>query len=184
MRWFIPVFCFAAMLPATPVAAFCSYRNTLYYKTTLAEEFRDARWVVKAKVEAADDHWANSGDSWTIYKVRVLTRYKGPPARTLRLFTFRDSGGFYLDKGMVPNLDADYLLFLDPATQTLPRGVRGVVEVNYECGQSKSWTEMSPVQRRALTQLAGHRAAPPPHVPARAAASGGRRGSPRPGRAG
>jgi len=143
-----------APLLATPAHALCVYHDRMYAKTSLAEEFHDAKWVVKAKVEAGDYHWANYGPSWTIYTVRVLTRFKGPPVATFRLFTYRDSGGFYLDKGTDPDLDSDYLLFLDPAIQTLPRGVANVVQVNYACGQSKQWSDLTLADQRTLARFA------------------------------
>lgn len=42
---------------------------------------------------------STDGDSWTLYTVRMLDRFKGPPTGNIRAFTYRDSGGFYLDKG-------------------------------------------------------------------------------------
>lgn len=155
MRRFASVAFVALLTSTTPAHALCVYDDKMYAKTTLAQEFRDSKWVVKAKVEAADYHWANYGPSWTIYSIRVLTRFKGPAVRNLRLFTFRDSGGFYLDKGTDPDLDSDYLLFLDPPMQTLPRRVKNVVQVNYACGQSKPWSEVTASDQRELTRLAG-----------------------------
>jgi len=151
-RWIV----IAAVAPllATPAHALCIYDGAMYAKTSLAQEFNDAKWVVKAKVEAGDYHWANYGPSWTIYTVRVLSRFKGPPVATFRLFTYRDSGGFYLDNGTDPDLDSDYLLFLDPATQTLPHGVTNVVQVNYACGQSKRWSDLTPADRGTIARLA------------------------------
>jgi len=153
MRRWIVIAAVASLL-ATPAHALCIYDGKMYAKTSLAQEFRDAKWVVKAKVEAGDYHWANYGPSWTIYTVRVLTRFKGPQVATFRLFTYRDSGGFYLDKGGDPDLDVDYLLFLDPATQTLPHSVTNVVQVNYACGQSKRWSDLTPADRGAIVRLA------------------------------
>ena len=149
MRYLLLALALSA-LAAEPAQAFCEYRGKLYAKTTVAREFRDSKWVVKAKLEAADYHWANSGESWTVYTVRVLTRYKGSPARFMRVFTYRDSGGFYLDKGTSPDLDTDYLLFLVPPTQELPRGINRVAQVNYSCGQSRPWSEVPLADRQAL----------------------------------
>jgi hypothetical protein len=149
----------ATLIAGTPAHALCFYAKADFYAgkarsyTTIPQEFRDSKWVVKARVETADYHWANSGDSWTVYGVRVLTRFKGPPSHVLRLFTFRDSGGFYLDNGTSPDLNSDYLLFLDPPSQTPPRGVRNVVEVNFSCGQSRAWSQVTATDQRLLSRL-------------------------------
>lgn len=146
----LAIWCICAVAPV-PAAAFCSYRGEMYAKTTVAQERRDAKWVVKARIVSADYHWADVGASWTVYQLRVVTRFKGPPGRIVRLFTYRDSGGFYLDgNNASPGLGTDYLLFLVPSTQTLPRGIGTVTQVNYACGQSRRWSELSRADRAAL----------------------------------
>ncbi len=86
-------------VPVSPSYGFCMYKDQLYAKTTLSQEFADSRWVVRAKVLAADDHWSDEEESWTIYRLEVLTTFKGAPPPRISLFTYRDSGGFYLDQG-------------------------------------------------------------------------------------
>lgn len=106
---------FACVL-ATPARALCIHNGRLYAKTSLAQEFRESRWVVRAHVVAADYHWSDEDESWTFYRLRVVGAFKGPRLRRFTFFTTRDSGGFYLDAdGGTPDLDHDYLLFLQPA---------------------------------------------------------------------
>ena len=163
MCWRLVIAIGLAVHASSPAAALCFYNKKDFYAgkarsyTTIPQEFRDSRWVVKAKLLSADNHSSDDGKSWTIYTVRVLTRYKGASKDTLRLFTYRDSGGFYLDKGMFPDLGGEYLLFLNPATSGLPRGVRNVAEINFNCGQSRPWLEVRPRDRVRLANLAAHR---------------------------
>jgi len=126
----------------------------MYAKTTLSEEFADAKWVVQAKVLAADEHWSDEDYSWTIYHLQILTAFKGKPPLRIRMFTYRDSGGFYLDKGMNADLGGVYLLFLDPVSPGDPDQARGATEVNYACGQSKTWGEVSAEDQKRLSELA------------------------------
>ena len=142
-------------MPAAPSYGFCMYHDQLYAKTTLSQEFADARWVVRAKVTAADDHWSDDDESWTIYHLAVLTAFKGTPPSGLRLFTYRDSGGFYLDKGMSNDLGGEYLLFINPinSKQKVPTAARGATWVNYACGQSKPWADVSSRELIALRSL-------------------------------
>ena len=150
-----------AILAAAPANALCFYTKADFYAgkarsyTSVPQEFRDSRWVVRARVTNARYH-STDGDSWTLYTVRVLDRFKGPSIRTMRLFTYRDSGGFYLDKGLnSPDRANDYLLFLNPATQVLPRGMRNVMQVNYSCGQSRPWKELTPADLSKLNLISG-----------------------------
>ncbi len=144
--------CLVALAAAAPARAFCQYGGRMNATTTIAEEYRDARWAVRATILSASNHWGK-GDgqdaSWVVYRLRIVSRFKGPRAGELRrLFTYRDSGGFY------PDIGADYLLFLDPSSQILPRGVRDVVQVNYPCGQSRPWREIRLADRRRLAARA------------------------------
>jgi hypothetical protein len=161
MRALFSISSVAALLAAAPANTLCFYTKADLFAgmarsyTTLAQEFRDSRWVVRARVISARYHSTES-DSWTVYTVRVLDRFKGPSIRTMRVFTYRDSGGFYLDKGLnVPDRANAYLLFLNPATQDLPRGMRNVVQVNFSCGQSRPWKELTRADRSKLDFLAG-----------------------------
>lgn len=87
------------LLTASSSLALCSYKGKMYAKTTLAEEFRDSKWVARVKVLAADSHSSDVDESWSLYHVQVLTAFKGRPPLRLAVFTYRDSGGFYLDRG-------------------------------------------------------------------------------------
>jgi len=134
--------------------ALCVYQGQLYAKTTLSEEFADSRWVVHVKVVAADDHWSDEDDSWTIYHLELLRAFKGDPPKSIAVFTYRNSGGFYLDKGVTHDLGGEYLLFLDPIlNQQRPLAAKGATEVNYSCGQSKVWRKVTLPERRALDRL-------------------------------
>lgn len=161
MRALFSISSVAALLAAAPANALCFYTKADLFAgkarsyTTLAQEFRDSRWVVRARVISAR-YRSTDSDSWTLYTVRVLDRFKGSPIRTMRVFTYRDSGGFYLDKGPnSPDRANDYLLFLNPASQVLPRGMRNAAQVNFSCGQSRPWKELRRADRAKLELLAG-----------------------------
>jgi hypothetical protein len=115
-----------------PLHALCIYKGQLNAKTTLRQEFEGARWVVRAKVADQQTHWVNDQDSyedsWTIYQLKIDAVFKGTPPPDLRLFTFQNSGGFYLD--VAPN---EYLLFFNPVEKTseYPDEAKGAFEVNY-----------------------------------------------------
>jgi len=161
MRVLFPIGSIAALLAAGPANALCFYTKADLFAgkarsyTSLAQEFRDSRWVVRARVISAR-YRSTDSDSWTLYTIRVLDRLKGPPIQTMRVFTYRDSGGFYLDKGPnSPDRANDYLLFLNPATQGLPRGMKNAVQVNFSCGQSRPWKELRRADRAKLDLFAG-----------------------------
>jgi hypothetical protein len=144
-----------AVLTASPAQAICSYKGQLYAKTTSAQELADSQWVVKARVIAADDHWSDKGDPWTSYHLQVLTAFKGVLPSRVDLFTYRNSGGFYLDKGMEHDIGREYLLYLNPANadRGVPVAARGATEVNYACGQSKPWEGVSRADQQHLIAL-------------------------------
>jgi hypothetical protein len=144
---------------ANPCFALCIYNGRLYAKTTIAQEVRDSKWVVRAKLISADNHWSDEDDSWTLYHVQTIRSYKGRAPHRLAVFTYRDSGGFYLDKGTSNDLGGEYLLFLIPAIQKLPPSARGASQVNYSCGQSKPWAEVTEPQAQALAALPQGRSA-------------------------
>ena len=153
--------CVAAVLscPLMPSAhALCIYHGKMYAKTTVAQEFADSRWVVRVRVIAADDHWSDKEDSWSLYHLQVLTSFKGNPPARIAMFTYRDSGGFFLDKGLANDLGGEYLLFLDSVSHqdTAPGIAKDATEVNYSCGQSKSWNAVSTSERQELEKLAQH----------------------------
>jgi hypothetical protein len=125
--------------------ALCVYKGELNAQTTVSQEFRDSQWVVKAKVLSATDHFIEDEEPWTEYQLEVQHAYKGDPPRRLRFFTFRNSGGFYLDRGGGHDVGGEYLLFLNPTTNTreIPMAARGTVSVNYSCGASGLWSSVT-----------------------------------------
>jgi hypothetical protein len=59
-------------------------------------------------------------------------------------FTWRDSGGFYLDRGAAHDFGGEYLLFLvAPAPGETPAPPPHTTGVNYNCGQSRPWNQVS-----------------------------------------
>ncbi len=104
---------------ASSADALCVYNGVENARTTLAQEYADSTWVVRAKVLAAHDHWSNTAESWTTYRILVGHSYKGHPRPEFAFFTYRDSGGFYLDRSGQPlpkghDIGEEYLLFLNP----------------------------------------------------------------------
>jgi hypothetical protein len=153
----------AALLgePSSP-QALCIYKGELYATTTIAQEYADSRWVVRARVTAQTDSWTDAGPEydeapWTTYRIEVVEVFKGDAPRVMTVFTERNSGGFYLQPpGSRFDPDVDYLLFLNPTHMRTenPPEARGTAEVNYSCGQSKPWHEVPASDRRALLTLA------------------------------
>lgn len=120
----------------------------MYAKTTIRSEFSESKLVVRVRVQSAHNYWnqkilSDSDDqSWTLYKLKTLKSFKGTPPHYLMFFTWRDSGGFYMDRFCHTHKPCgDYLLFLNPISSdsTLPKTSRGAYFVNYSCGQSKKW---------------------------------------------
>lgn len=149
----------AAILMITwsaPASALCIYHGVDNAKTTIAQEFRDSRWVVRAHVVSADYHWSDEDESWTLYRLKVVKSYKGKLPKRFTFFTERNSGGFYMDgDGGVPNLDRDYLLFLVPGgwPKASHPSAKGALWVNYNCGQSKVWSEVTAHETAQLDTL-------------------------------
>jgi len=148
----------AAGLSLTPLSAaqaYCEYAGEPNARTTLAQEFGNARHVIRARVLSARSDWPDNGqdEPWTRYEVEVLEAFKGPSARRLTVFTFRNSGGFYMDQGPEPDIGGDYLLFLDPAPAWAPAAAHGTTVVHFNCGQSRRWSEVEPAAREALKGL-------------------------------
>jgi hypothetical protein len=145
-----------ALVAAGPSDALCIYHGMDNAKTTVEREFRDSRWVVRAHIISGDYHWPDEGEAWTLYRLRVVKSFKGKLPREFSFFTTRDSGGFYMDgNDAVPDFDGDYLLFLTPSPfpRALPARARGALWVNYNCGQSKPWREVSRAERKHLDAL-------------------------------
>jgi hypothetical protein len=159
MRWIqrIGFALITGVLLASSAHALCIYHGEMNAKTTVAQEFADSHWVVRVKLIAADDHWSDEEDSWTIYHLQVLTDFKGKPPNRLEMFTYRDSGGFFLDKGTFNDLGGEYLLFLDPIShkESAPAAALNATEVNYSCGQSKTWASVTKTEQQQLLDLAG-----------------------------
>jgi hypothetical protein len=132
----------------------------MYAKTTIPQEFRDSRWVARVKVIAARDHWSDTEESWSLYRIRVMHAYKGMPPAEFKFFSFRNSGGFYLDRPWHGHdIGGEYLLFLNPwrTYRGMPKAQRGTVFANYACGQSQEWWKVPPGDRRLLDRLARER---------------------------
>ena len=146
---------------AGPANGFCIYYGIDNPTTTIQEEFRDSRWVVRVRVLSAVDHMPDVGDGSTTYELAVVRAYKGLPGKRIKFFTERDSGGFYMDRPWVPlpqahDIAGEYLLFLNPYPHYRggPKVPTGATSVNYSCGQSKRWSRVSRPSRRLLEALA------------------------------
>jgi hypothetical protein len=139
-----------ALLFCPSARSLCVYKDEMNAKTTIREEFRDSKWVIRARVLAVNSQWENytTDVPWTIYSLAVVQSFKGQAPRHLTMFTFRDSG---------PSSDigGEYLLFLDPVANEpdLPREAHQSTEVNYSCGQSKPWRNISPSEKQKLSKL-------------------------------
>ncbi len=135
--------------------ALCNYKGELYAGTSVSQEFEDSRWVVKAKVLSATDHFIEGEEPWTEYQLEVQDAFKGAPPRRLRFFTFRNTGGFYLDRGQEHDIGCEYLLFLNPTANSpaVPEAASGTVSVNYSCGVSGLWSSVTPRARTELVRL-------------------------------
>ncbi len=146
----------ATLLPGS-AQALCRYKGVDNARTTIEQEFRDAPVVLRARVVEADYHWSDLDESWARYRLEIIERFKGPALDRPLLFTFRNSGGFYLDAdGGGPDLDRDYLLFLDtpPVDWRDASVAKGAWLINYSCGVSGLWSGVSDAQRSRLRQLA------------------------------
>ncbi|MDF7776518.1 hypothetical protein P1X14_14780 [Sphingomonas sp. AOB5] len=147
-----------SLLHAAPAGAFCMYRGEMYAKTTLAQEFRDSPLVVRATVLSSWDFDFKYGRG-TLYRLQVEQIYKGRATPTLTFVTERNSGGFYMDRGTKPDIGASYLLFLDPwergrkESWDIGQRSRNAYFVNYACGQSRAWREVSQRDRARLLTL-------------------------------
>jgi hypothetical protein len=135
--------------------ALCIYKGELYAQTTVSQEFEDSQWVVKAKVLSATDHFIEGEEPWTEYQLEVQHAFKGDPPRRLRFFTFRNSAGFFLDRGQAHDVGGEYLLFLNPTPSFPhdPAAARGTVSVNYSCGASGPWSSVSATSGMELLRL-------------------------------
>lgn len=138
--------------------ALCIYHGKLYAKTSLEQEFRDATVVVRGVVVSSKNIYpsddSDDSDPGVLYRVKVEQSFKGKPPAMLTDYTERNSGGFYLDLG------TEYLLFLNPITPKAERefpswkkNAPDALTVNYNCGQSRPWGEVSAEDRRRLGKM-------------------------------
>jgi len=144
-----------SMASLSTAQAHCEYRGELNAHTTLAQEFENARQVVRVRVLSSKSSWPDNGrdEPSSLYEVEVLEALKGALTRRLTLFTFRNSSGFYMDRGSAPDIGGEYLLFLDPASAWMPAAARGAAIVHYSCGQSRRWDEVDSAAREELQRL-------------------------------
>lgn len=158
------ILCSAALtaaLPASGANALCIYGGKhfteakdgdgsdrgLYATTTLADEFLDSTLVVKGTVLSSRNIGLDANG--TIYRIRIDRTFKGKAPAVITDYTDRDSGGFYLGEG---GEGPGYLLFLNPISRTR-KFAPGAYEINYSCGQSRPWANVSLKDREKLTGL-------------------------------
>jgi hypothetical protein len=141
---------------ASPCWALCEGR-------TVAQEFREADLVIRARlvsqIDAWDDdpspsfkaQWGDPSTEYTAYGLRLVEVFKGKPQGRVRVFEEHNSGAFYLD------IDKDYLLFLKrlPKPASISRQARGAYYVPYTCGQSMPMAEVKPQALAELRELSG-----------------------------
>lgn len=154
---------------AASAEALCIYKGVDNARTSIKQEYADAHWIVRARVLSATNGVVeagkpDAGSPWTLYRLQVVRSYKGKPPQRIAFFTMRNSGGFYMDRSWVPlprghDIGGEYLLFLNPITsyRGQPRAERGATFVNYNCGQSRPWREVSAGSRRLLASLSARR---------------------------
>jgi hypothetical protein len=138
-----------------PAFALCVHNGELYAKTTLGQEYREARWVVRARVLSARS-WEDSEANGTVYRLQVVHHFKGDLPEQFAFSTERNSGGFYLDnESGGPDVGAEYLLFLvaNPRGASGPPVVRNSLWVNYACGQSRRWSAVASADQTELAAL-------------------------------
>ena len=137
---------------ASEANALCTYNGVLYAKTTQEQEFHDSRFVVRAtviKIEEKPQRDNSPTEPGVLYVLKLDETFKGKLPATFTYYSERDSGGFYLDQGK------QYLLFLNPmtlddlASHIAPHALR----INYNCGQSALWAQVSPNDRKHLHAL-------------------------------
>jgi hypothetical protein len=130
------------------------WQGRLYATTTLADEFTDSALVIRGTVLSSQDvGLSDARGRGTVYSVRVDEVFKGHASKSILYYSDRDSGGFYLGEG---GESREYLLFLDPIRREYlaSKEAPGAYEVNYNCGQSRQWREVSPGDRKRLSDWA------------------------------
>ncbi len=138
---------------APEARALCIYAGKLYATTTIEQEFHDSALVVRAKVISSNDI-NDDEDPGVMYRIRIDRRFKGKTSTVISDYTHRDSGAFYLDVGR------EYLLFFNPISQTTAaedpvwkKQAPDAMMVNYNCGQSRAWSEVPIQDRKRLSAL-------------------------------
>lgn len=153
----IPIF--ALLVAPVEPAKLCVYGGELYAQTTVERELADSTWVGRVRLVAATDHAPDDVagvEPWTLYRVEVLEIFKGAPVSFLSIFTWRNSGGFYMDRQQNHDVGAEYLLFLNPGLAAdLPAKASGAMVVNYSCGRSGPWSDVPVRDRQTLERLSG-----------------------------
>lgn len=145
------------LMIAAPAAAFCEYRGQLYAETTVQQEFADAQWVMRGRLVSVIDFLEEPYFPGTLYRLEVLQAFKGRPQRYIDLYTHRSSGGFYVHGRPDEPIGAEWLLFLNPGrwdSREDPLAARGATWVNYNCGQSRLWSQVPTADRNLLRRLA------------------------------
>lgn len=141
-----------------PAHAVCEYRGQLYARTSDAQEFQDADWVVRARV-VAEHSFAPSACSdcpGRLYRLELIRAFKGEPPAIFPYYTPQNSGGFYLEQGSTA-IGSEWLLFLNRGiggTQQ-PPAARDATSVNYSCGRSRKWSEVRTDDREQLLRFSG-----------------------------
>lgn len=150
-------FAAAAVSPAVgaPVQAVCPRSSAV----AVVRAFHLSRWVVRARLTGADDHWGGAGESWTMLHAEILEAYKGHPPPRLDVLTHGDDAGVWLDRGSLRDVGQEYLLFLRPAPDA---PIHGAAQVSDPCGKSEPWIRVSHEEARSLKSPFGPRL-PPAH---------------------
>jgi len=128
----------------------------LYATTSLADEFTDSALVIRGTVLSSQDIGLDHQDTqgWgTVYRVGVDEVFKGHAPKSILYYSDRDSGGFYLGEG---GESREYLLFLVPIRRGYwaSKEAPGAYELNYNCGLSRQWRDVSPGDRKRLSDWA------------------------------
>ena len=145
------------LVPEGPASALCIYRGVDNARTSMDQEYRDSRWVVRARVLGVETRW-REGEGSTLYRLELVRSYKGAAPRSFSFFTERNSGGFYMDNAAGrPDVGGEYLLFLVPNSRPGEASARHALRVNYNCGQSRPWGQVNARDARRLTALARRR---------------------------
>jgi hypothetical protein len=141
----------AALLSFAPYAnALCIYKDQMYAKTTLEQEFSDSSLVVRGNIISSQNIVPSDPEAelGVRYKVRIDQIYKGKSPTIFDYYSERNSGGFY------PGVGKKFLLFLNPASSTvITEESAGTMVINYNCGQSRDWKDVSVGDRKKLAIL-------------------------------